>query len=189
MSTSFFRPASLLALTALAVAACSNDGPPTAAAAPVPGDFGPTPTSTGESAELPGPRADDPEGPSAAERAKSMRKGAKPRDAKGDKGGPPPMDPANMDPSTFVPKAYCLMPKLSMCSVYGSKYERLGSVNGFCAALGGEQAASCPKDGQVARCITPANVITSYYSTGQKPYTKETAEQKCNEKNWMVLPD
>ncbi len=189
MSTSFFRPASLLVLAALAVAACSNDGPPTATAAPVPGDFGPTPTSTAESADLPGPRNDTAEPPSPAERAKMMRKGAKgPKEDKGDK-EKKPVDPAMMDPTTFVPKAYCLMPKLSMCSVYGSKYERLSSVTGFCSALGGEQAASCPKESQVARCITPANVITSYYSTGQKPYTKESAEQKCNEKEWMVLPD
>lgn len=159
-----------------AAAGCTNDGSASATQAPVPGDLGTPATSAESSAELLGPRAD----PSTRREPRARMKGAAKE--------PPPIDPAKMDPSTFVPKDYCLMPKLSICSVYGDKYERIASVTQFCAALGGERAGSCPDQGRVARCITPANVITSYYSSGEKPYTKETAEAKCNEKNWPVLP-
>ena len=175
---------SMSAANALALAGCSNDGPPSATAAPVPGDLGPNPraatTSGGatESSEAVGPRADDPAGAARTKRA-----------PKGDpKDNGLKLDPSKMDPTTFVPKEYCLMPKLSLCSAYGEKYERLSAVSQFCNALGGEKAASCPETSRVARCMTPANVMTSYYSSGEKPYTKESAEEKCNEKQWMVLP-
>jgi hypothetical protein len=156
---------------ALVLAGCSNDPPTSTTSAPVPGDVG--------------PRAD----PSDAPETKSpsglpAMKKAGGSDAKPAGSG----DPEMMNPDTFVPKAWCMLPKLSICSTYGSKYERLGSVKQFCSALGGEEVASCPEEGKVVRCMTPANVITAYYSVGAKPYTKETGEAKCLEKNWMVLP-
>jgi hypothetical protein len=182
MSSSFFS-FTISALAALAVAGCSNDGPASATAAPVPGDLGPAPgTGTGTAPagdELLGPRADDPPGAARPKRASSK---VDPKD------NPLKPDPSKMDPTTFVPKEYCLMPKLSLCSAYGEKYERLSAVQQFCNSLGGEKAASCPETSRVARCMTPANVMTSYYSSGEKPYTKESAEQKCNDKQWMVLP-
>jgi len=150
--------------------------------APVPGDFGATPQATTPAPNegaLPGPRADEP-----ASDARRMLKAKGGDKGKEDK----PVDPAMINPDTFVPKAFCLMPKLSLCSTYGEKYERLASVPQFCAALGGEKAAACPEESRVARCITPANVISSYYSSGEKPYTKESANEKCLEKSWIVLP-
>ncbi len=181
MSSSHLRLASIVAFASLAVAACSNDGPPSSTAAPVPGDLGPVPGAAGESvSDDVGPRADHPPSKEGGPMRANGKKDPKDSSLK--------LDPAKMDPTTFVPKEYCLMPKLSMCSAYGERYERLASVSQFCASLGGEKAGSCPDAGRVARCITPANVITSYYSSGEKPYTKESGEAKCNEKKWTILP-
>jgi len=154
--------------------------------APVPGDFGATPQATTPApseAVLPGPRGDAPASPPRKSRMMKAKGGDSDKE-KEDK----PVDPAMINPDTFVPQAFCLMPKLSLCSAYGEKYERLASVPQFCAALGGEKASACPEESRVTRCLTPANVISSYYSSGEKPYTKESASEKCLEKSWIVLP-
>ncbi len=182
MSSSLLRLLALSAFAALAIAACTNDAPPSATAAPVPGDVGPTPGPSSDNASLPGPRADDPPGDDSKTRRATQKPKGDPKDSS------LKLDPSKMDPTTFVPKEHCLLPKLSMCSAYGEKYERLQAVQSFCAALGGEKSSSCLEEGRVAKCMSPANVLTSYYSTGEKPYTKESAEAKCLEKEWLIVP-
>ena len=82
----------------------------------------------------------------------------------------------------------CSMKKLSNCSIYGTRYERLEAMSNFCGALGGELTNECPTADVVGMCLTPADVVNFYYSSGDKPYTKETAEAKCVEKGWIPLP-
>ncbi len=91
-------------------------------------------------------------------------------------------------PEDFEPKKYCSMMKLSTCSIYGARYERLEAITNFCGALGGELTNDCPTADVAGKCLTPANVVNFYYSTGPKAYTKESAEAKCNEKGWIPLP-
>ncbi len=91
-------------------------------------------------------------------------------------------------PAGFEPVHYCLMPKLGSCSAYGKNYNKLDAVLSFCGKLGGEIGTYCPSANLVARCKTPADVLTHYYGVGEKKYTREEAEAKCAEKGWEILP-
>ncbi len=100
----------------------------------------------------------------------------------------PPSEGSVALPAGFEPVHYCRMPKLGSCSAYGKKYNKLDAVTSFCGKLGGEISAHCPSANMVARCKTPADVVTHYYGVGEKKFTREEAEAKCAEKGWEVLP-
>lgn len=154
----------------VALAACSADERPstTGAAPPVIGDVGATPAPA-----QPATAAPTPPGPAAPGPAATTPTGT---EAPSD-GSPRYVEASILD--GFQPKVHCNNIKLSQCSAYGSKFNRLDSVKSFCTQLGGEVTTYCPADNVVARCITDADVLVHYYSVGEKPVTKEVAEAKC----------
>ena len=170
-----------LLLAGVAASACGDTTTAaTSAQPPTPGNPGGATTAAPATAtatppsETAGPRADAPAAtPSGAASAAPA--------------GPIEVGPDGL-PKDFEGKQACTMKKLSSCSLYGAKYERLDAISKFCGALGGELTPSCDKTGVVGTCLTPANVLTYYYSTGDKAYTKESAVAKCSEKGWIPLP-